>query len=178
MFYRIDDELTEIKIDEIDESFLTAGFISAQELPEIGERFGFSKVTVDACRKASKNFRSDVEIHDRYLFTELRIADPDDSDKFDCVALYILKNMIIVVDVEDFDSSTKSKFFASIRRYSAETQTVEKLLFAFFDALVSNDFTYIENKGNEITQLEEAVIKDEVENEHVQIQNLDLSEFF
>ena len=162
MFYRIDDELTEIKFEEIDENCLTAGFISAQELPEIGRHFGFSEATVNSCRKANKNFRSDVEIHDRYLFTELRIADPDDSDKFDCVALYILKNLIIVVDVEDYDSSTKTKFFTAIRRYPAKAQTVEKMLFAFFDALVSNDLKYIEDKGNEITHLEELVIRDEV----------------
>ena len=39
------------------------------------------------------------------------------------------------------------------------------LIFAFIDALVANDFKYLEDKGNEITELEEAVIKDEVDDD-------------
>lgn len=163
MFYRIDKEITPIEIDDINESFITAGFISAQELTKIGEKFGFSQSTIDLCQEANKYFRSDVEIHDTYLFTELRIANPEDSEKFDCVALYIKKNMLIVVDVEDYDASTKNKFDRAIRRYPYSALNFEKLIFAFMDALIANDFKYIENKGNEITLLEESVIKDEVE---------------
>jgi len=165
MFYKIDKEISQIDIESIDENFITAGFISAQELIEVGRKFGFSESTIQSCQKANKYFRSDVEIHDSYLFTELRIANPDDSEKFDCVALYIMKNLIIVVDVEDYDSSTKNKFYNAIRRYPAAGLNFEKLVFAFFDALISNDFKYIEDKGNEITALEEAVIRDEVEND-------------
>lgn len=165
MFYKIDKEITPIGIENIAENCITAGFISAQELLEIGERFGFSETTIASCQKANKHFRSDVEIHDRYLFTELRIANPYDSKTFDCVALYIMKNLIIVVDVEDYDSSTKNKFMSALKRYPAEGLKFEKLIFAFIDALVSNDFRYIENKGNEITELEEAVIRDTVDND-------------
>ena len=163
MFYKFENEITPVEVDGIDKSFITAGYITSQELLEIGSRFGFSQSTIDACQNANKYFRSDVEIHDSYLFTELRIADPYDKDHFDCVALYIKENLLIVVDVEDYDSSTKNKFYKAIHRYPSSGLSFEKLLFAFFDALISNDFKYIEDKGNEITQLEEAVIKDEVE---------------
>ncbi len=165
MFYKIDKEITEIDIESIDENCITAGFISAQELLKIGEGFGFSKTTIDSCQRANKYFRSDVEIHDSYLFTELRIANPDDGEKFDCVALYIKKNLIIVVDVEDYDSSTNNKFLSALGRYPAAGLTIEKLIFAFIDALISNDFKYIEDKGNEITLLEESVIKDSVKDD-------------
>lgn len=165
MFYKINTEINPIDIENIDESCLTAGFISAAELLEIGERFGFSQSTINSCQKANKYFRSDVEIHDNYLFTELRIADPNNIEEFDCVSLYIKKNLIIVVDVEDYDSSTKNKFLDALKRYPADNLTIEKLIFAFIDALISNDFKYIEDKGNEITQLEEEVIKDNVEDD-------------
>ena len=165
MFYRIDNKISEIDIESIDDNFITAGFVSAQELIEISKHFGFSQSTVDSCQNANKYFRSDVEIHDSYLFTELRIANPYDKSHFDCVALYIMKNLIIVVDVEDYDSSTKNRFLDALNRYPAASLSMEKLLFAFFDALITNDFKYIEEKGNEITGLEESVIKDEVEND-------------
>ncbi|MBR1763051.1 MAG: hypothetical protein IJ731_06760 [Eubacterium sp.] len=165
MFYKINTEINPIDIENIDESCLTAGFISAAELLEIGGRFGFSQSTINSCQKANKYFRSDVEIHDNYLFTELRIADPNNIEEFDCVSLYIKKNLIIVVDVEDYDSSTKNKFLDALKRYPADNLTIEKLIFAFIDALISNDFKYIEDKGNEITLLEEEVIKDNVEDD-------------
>ena len=165
MFYKINTEINPIDIENIDESCLTAGFISAAELLEIGERFGFSQSTINSCQKANKYFRSDVEIHDNYLFTELRIADPNNIEEFDCVSLYIKKNLIIVVDVEDYDSSTKNKFLDALKRYPADNLTIEKLIFAFIDALISNDFKYIEDTGNEITLLEEEVIKDNVEDD-------------
>ena len=165
MFYKINAEINPIDIENVDENCLTAGFISAAELLEIGERFGFSQSTISSCQKANKYFRSDVEIHDNYLFTELRIANPNNIEKFDCVALYIKKNLIIVVDVEDYDSSTKNKFLDALKRYPADNLTIEKLIFAFIDALISNDFKYIEDKGNEITLLEEEVIKDNVEDD-------------
>ena len=165
MFYKINTEINPIDIENIDESCLTAGFISSAELLEIGERFGFSQSTINSCQKANKYFRSDVEIHDNYLFTELRIADPNNIEIFDCVSLYIKKSLIIVVDVEDYDSSTKNKFLDALKRYPADNLTIEKLIFAFIDALISNDFKYIEDKGNEITLLEEEVIKDNVEDD-------------
>ena len=161
MFYKIDTDIMPVEIENIDEKFITAGFITSQELINVGEKFGFAKSTVDSCQKANKYFRSDVEIHDTYLFTELRVANPYDSEKFDCVALYIKKNLIIVVDVEDYDASTKNKFLDALERYPASGLKFEKLIFAFIDALVSNDFKYLEDKGNEITELEESVIKDE-----------------
>ena len=163
MFYKIDKSIVEIDVESINENFLTAGFITSQELLETGKVFGFSDSTINSCQKANKYFRSDVEIHNNYLFTELRIADPDNYGRYDCVALYIKKNLVIVVDVEDYDSSTKNKFLDALKRYPPDSLTIEKLIFAFLDALISNDFKYIEDKGNEITSLEEAVIKDSVD---------------
>jgi len=165
MFYKIDKEITPIELEDINSSFITAGFITSQELVEIGEGFGFSESTISSCQRANKYFRSEVEIHDTYLFTELKIFNPYDSEHFDCVALYIKENLIIVVDVEDYDSSTKNKFYKALRKNPLKDLKFEKLIAAFIDALIANDFKYIEDKGNEINQLEEAVIRDEVEND-------------
>ena len=78
------------------------------------------------------------------------------------MALYIKKNMIIVVDVMDYDGSTKEKFFAAINRYSYPNITLEKVICAFFDYLIIDDFKYIEDTGNDITELEEEVLRDNV----------------
>ena len=171
MFYQIKEKLRNIGIDEIDENYITAGYVNADQLQEIGPRLGFAQSTIDACRIANQHFRSGVEVYDDYTFTELRIISPEDKRGCeDCVALYIKKNMILVVDVEDYDASTKNKFMAAVRRYSAANATLEKIIYAFVDGLIAHDFKYIEDMGNEITQLEEDILKENTDDDF----NLDL----
>ncbi len=171
MLYQINKKLKKISLDEIDENYITAGYVNTSQLEEISETLGFLPSTVDACKIANKNFRSGVEIYDEYTFTELRIINPNDKNgREDCVALYIKKNMIIVVDVEDYDESTKSKFMAAVERYPYQTATLEKVIYAFIDLLISNDFKYIEDLGNTITELEEDIIKEKTEDDF----NLDM----
>ncbi len=166
IFYQIKDEVKLINIDEIDENAITAGYVSAQELKAVSEKLGFSASTVEACQIANTNFRSDVEVYDNYTFTELRIVNPADRfEREDCVALYIKKNMFLVVDVEDYDMSTRNKFMAAIERYSPQNTTLEKIIYSFIDALIVNDFKFIEDTGNEITGLEEDVLTDRADNE-------------
>ena len=160
MFYQFRDKLTQITIDEISDEYITAGYVSAEELREIGMRYGFARSTIAACQEANAHFRSGVEVYDDYTFTELRIVKQNNlTQTEDSVALYIMKNMLLVVDVEDYDGSTKEKFTTAVNRYSCASVTLEKVIYAFFDALIANDFKFIEDLGNEITELEEFVIK-------------------
>ena len=164
MFYAIQSQIQEVSCDALDPEVLTAGYISADELEELGPRCGFARSTVAACRRVNQNFRSGVEVYDHYTFTELRVIDSANIDaKPDCVALYIMKNLLLVVDVDDRDGSTKQKFFTALRRYAPHLCNMEKLIFAFLDLLVSRDMIFIENTGNAITALEETVFHDEAD---------------
>ena len=164
MFYAIQSQIREVAREELDPNVLTAGYISADELEELGPQYGFARSTVAACRKANKNYRSGVEVYDDYTFTELRVINSADIDaRPDCVALYIMKNLLLVVDVDDRDGSTKEKFFTALRRYAPHLINMEKLIFAFLDLLVSRDMLFIENTGNAITALEETIFNDEAD---------------
>ena len=164
MFYTIDTQIHEIPRDVLNPNVLTAGYISADELEELGKAYGFARSTVAACRRANQNFRSGVEVYDNYTFTELRVIDSTNIDgKPDCVALYIGKNLLLVVDVDDRDGSTKQKFFTALRRYAPHLCSMEKLIFAFLDLLISRDMLFIENTGNAITALEEKIFQDEAD---------------
>lgn len=163
MFYQINETLKEISAGEIDLNYITAAYLSCAELEQVAGQLGLAESTVDACREANMRFRSGVEVYDDYTFTELRIINPHHPEgKDDCVALYIKKKLIIVVDVMDYDGSTKEKFFAAVNRYSFSNVTLEKVLYAFFDYLILDDFKYIEDTGNDITELEEEVLRDNV----------------
>lgn len=165
MFYQITDKLNEITAGQYDGSVLTAGYVSRAQLASLAEKFGFSESTVESCQTASTHFRSGVEVYDGYTFTELRIADIYNTDKYDCVALYIAKNLIIVVDVEDSDFSTRNKFLSAIKRNPPSSLTLEKIIASFLDALTANDTRFIEERGNEIAELETDVVKDDTDND-------------
>ena len=161
MFYRLNGKLEEISAKEIDENVLTVGYVSSDELEEIYSSLGFAHSTAEACKYVNKHFRSGVEVYDKYTFTELKIANfSDDFNRDDCVAIYFKENLFLVVDVQDFDGSTKAKFEEAIKRYPVDNVNLEKIVYAFFDSLIANDFKYIEDTGNEITELEEDVLND------------------
>ena len=164
MFYTFGASLQEKSRGLPEPGVLTVGYVRADELSDYCEALGFARSNADACRNANSYFRSGVEVYDEYTFTELRIVDyehPEEND--DCVALFIKKNLFIVVDVLDADRSTERKFQQSLRRFPPQSMTLEKLVFAFLDALIARDITMLENTGREVSVLEAQVLKDEAD---------------
>lgn len=155
MFYEVNDQLKEVGLPQVDGEHLTAGFIDKSQAQELCARFGFASSTAQSLQSANERFRSGVEIYDDYTFTELRIADAGDPEaEDDCVALYIKKNLLVVVDVEDHDDSTKNKFLAALKRYPGKTMTAEMLICAFLDALIVNETQNLEELGLRMADLE------------------------
>lgn len=166
MFFTLENKLTPIDVKDIDENVLTIGYVTPDELEQFGRDFGFARSSIAACKAANKYFRSDVEVYEDYTFTELRIANTADlKADDDCIAIYIKKNMIILVDIADADGSTKRKFDAALSRYLPQNTTLEKIIYSFLDALIVNDFTFIEETGIEITELEADVLKDNTDDD-------------
>ncbi len=161
MFYQIGDNVREIDAEHLREDALNAGYVDCDALQALQEKLRFAPSTVDSCRTANALFRSGVEVYDDYTFTELRIASPEVAD--DCVALYLRKNLMLVVDIEDRDGSTYAKFRAAVQRCGVGKPSIERLVGAFLDALVQNDTAFIEKTGYRLAQLEEQVFANETD---------------
>ena len=143
---------------------LTVGYLSCDELAEVSEALGFAAANVEACRSANIYFRSGVEVYDEYTFTELRIVDPVHPEvNDDCVALFIKKNLFLVIDVLDEDRSTQQRFQQALRRFPARNMTLEKLIYSFLDALVAGDIIMLESTGAEVNEMEAQVLRDEAD---------------
>lgn len=161
MFYEFNDEIVTIDAKDINCNILTAGYVTTAELKNVYETLGFARSTVELCDNDNGYFLSGIEVYDNYTFTELRIKNAADIyGRDDCVALYVKKNFLLVVDIEDYDCSTRNKFLSSLKRYPITNITLEKLIYSFLDALICSDMKYIEQTGFEITELEEEVLKD------------------
>ena len=163
LFYRLGDPVTEISVDEISEDFITAGYISGAELKEIYRRFDFAPDTVENSQSASPLFRTGVEIHNDYTFTELRVA--SDSGEDDCISVYLKKNFLLVIDIRDRDGSTRNSFFSAIRRFPVSKLKTEKVVCFFLESLISGGTEKIEKMRNAMTEMEEAVVTDSAGNE-------------
>ena len=161
MFYQLGDGIRETDAQHLCAGVLTAGYVDCDTLQTLQEKLRFSPSTVESCRTANTLFRSGVEVYDDYTFTELRIASTDGAD--DCVALYLRKDMMLVVDVEDRDGSTREKFRAAVQRCSVGKASIERLIGTFLDALVQNDTAFIEKTGYRLVQLEEQVFSNETD---------------
>ena len=134
MFYRADNELREIAFEEINDSFLTIGFVGGEELENIKEKLDFSDASVEKCKRANPLFRTEVEVYGNYTFTELRV--PAGSGEDDYIALFLKKNLILIVDIRDRDGSTVNIFRRVTDRLPAEKINSAKVVSAFMESLV------------------------------------------
>lgn len=161
MLYQICEPLREINVDQYDRAVLTAGYLHADELEKAYPVFGFSEATVQECRQAHPLFRSGVEVYEDYTFTQLRIAGKDAAD--DCVAVYIARNLLLVIDVEDHDGSTRGSFMTALQRLSPAKATTEKLLCLFLDTLLVGDVQRLEGMRAQVAAMEENMLRGEMD---------------
>ena len=161
MFYQFDDEITTVELKAIDPHYVTAGYVTLKEFEDVYASFGFSRSNYDCCKSGNSGFGSTVEIYDEYSFAVLNITNAEDVyGKKDCIGIFIKKNLLIVVDIEDGDCSTRDNFLNSLKRYSCISITLEKLVFAFLDNLIKKENGALNEKAFEITKLEELVLQD------------------
>lgn len=158
MFYKAENELKEIAFDDINDSFLTIGIVSGEELDDIKTKLDFSDASAEKCKRANPLFRTEVEVYGNYTFTELRV--PTGSGDDDYIALFLKKNLILIVDIFDRDGSTMNIFRRVVDRFPAEKINSAKVVCSFMESLVSDSGAIIENARNELVAMEERIVAD------------------
>ncbi len=159
MFYQFEDEITTIELEKINSHYISAGYVTLNEFESIYDTFGFSRYAVDFC-KSNADFGSSVEINDDYSFAVLSIKNAENiKESNDSFAVFIKKNLFIVVDIASGNCSVRDSFLNSLGRYSCINITIEKLLVAFLDDLIKKNKKAIKDSEFEITKLEELVLK-------------------
>ncbi len=149
---------------DIDPERLTAGYITLSRLKDCYRRFGFSRTTVDQCQEERRYFRSSIAVYEDCCFTTITVTDaahPQNDE--DCIALYVKKNLFLVVDVFDRDMSTSRNFKAAMNRYPVATVSLERLVYAFLDSIIARDNRVLEDLEFRIHKLEEGIFEEKVE---------------
>lgn len=141
---------------------ITAGYITAQELEKIAPVLGFSTTTTRQCREEVRYFRNSIEVYDQYSFGTIKRTTGDENGE-DCIAFYITARLFLVVDIRDSDGSTKRAFEAVLKRFPTATVTLEKLVFAFLDAMIEGDAKLLEDMEFSLSAPEERVLQGDAE---------------
>ncbi len=165
MFFQIQENiLKSIEITHVKEGLIATGYISFDEFEKSYDSLGFSESNYTDCKIYSTNFRNSIEIYDEYTFGLVNLLNLRDvfgsRDKF---AFFIKKNLFLVVNIDDADSNTAQIFETSINRFRPENATLEKIVYGFFDGIMSNDNKIMENIEINISNLE-----DKIQDEHIE----------
>lgn len=156
MFYEIKDSMHEVDFEKINPENLTLGCISSEELVTYGRKLGFDSDTIDASQKANPIFRTGVDVHENYTFTELKIINRDGHE--DYMSMYVKNNLLLIVDIIDEDSSTVDSFMKAVKKYPCSKISTERIIYCFIDSLLSDGSTVAEEIRNELEDMEEAIV--------------------
>lgn len=154
MFYQFDDEIETIELEKINPHLISAGYVTSTQANDILSSLGFRR---DA--DLPKGSGIQIEAHDDYIDLSLKLIHGDE------IGIIASKSRLIIIDLFDNDSSTLAFFMSTLKRYSAEKATVPRLLSAFFDMILNDNFKSIEDTGFKITELEEDILNEKANNE-------------
>jgi len=161
MFYQFEGVLHPVPTPNAMPMQYTAAFVTLAELEHLAPVFGFAPTTVQVCREEVRYFHNSMEVYDGYSFGTLKLTgDELASQGEDCIAFYICRHLFLIVDIRDRDGSTRARFEAAMRRYPVAQLTHEKLVFAFFDAMMEGDARMLEDLEFDFSALEESVLRD------------------
>jgi magnesium transporter len=158
MYYQIQDEIKEITQDNYNPDILTIGIIDLEELEQCYHLFGFSYLTVTECKNDSQHLHGTLNSYYDYLFGIILAINPKQIIKLqDRLGIFIKKNLLLIVIIEDKDNSTKIKIKELLDHLNLTKITQERLLFGFLEQFISEDNTILEKLEEEITLYEDMI---------------------
>ena len=134
------------------------GYLSADELAPLAAVLSLPEETVRQCGEV-RYFHNALEVGEHYSFATVKRTGGNESGE-DCIALYLLKNGFLIVDIRDSDGSTRKGFDAALYRHPAATVSKGQLLAAFLDTLTEWDGKLLEEMAFRFSALEKEVLQD------------------
>lgn len=159
MFYEFSDALRQIEPEKLDSLKLTAGVLPLEELKgRFAAQVGFGPALVEECERADGFLRSAVDIADGYLFAIVSVRElSGELDARDRIGLFVKQNLMLIVVLRDDDGSIPVTLEETTKRINLKTITLERLICAFFERLLSRDGSDLERFDQRIAGMEEQI---------------------
>lgn len=158
MLYSFSETRSTIGWEQIDETRLTAGMVSLAEFREAAaSRLGFAAAAAEWDRPDMR-FRSEIDVAEGHLFCVVSLQDVANVyGPRDRVGLYVQKNLLLLVSMKDDDGSLSVLFEEAIRRVSAKSVTIERLICSFFELILADDGGDLERYDEQIAGMESKI---------------------
>lgn len=158
MYYQIHEGILPIDIEEIDIDKLTIGLISLEELEQCYQTYGFSNSTIAECKDDKHHIHSKIDSYKDYIFGLIfGINERQIMKVQDRFGIYIRKNLILIVIIEDRDDSVRFKFNEMLDHINITKLTQEKLIYSFLERLIIDDYNMLEEIENDISENEDKI---------------------
>ncbi|MGN0457361.1 MAG: CorA family divalent cation transporter [Eubacterium sp.] len=164
MFYVFRDEVLSVELDDITADDLVLGYVKYGDIDKISNVFSLPSKCVDLCRNDSDFFHFDVEKTDACIFAKLKLINPSEIKvDSDSLAVFIKKNLFLIVDICDTDGSIRDKLLYTKNRFLPGEISISRIALAFLESTVLGDSKFIEHTQNEIERLEREVIENKTD---------------
>lgn len=159
MLYEFSDTLKQINPKALNETYLTAGVVTLDALKEgLAARVGFGAGLIEECERTEGRFRSAVDMSDGHLFAIVSVREiTGEQDARDRVGLFVKKNLMLIVSLRDDDESIPASLEEALKRMSTKSASLERLICAFFERLLSRDGSDLERFDQRIAEMEEKI---------------------
>lgn len=159
MYYQIRDEITKIRLQDIDPEVITVGIIPLEELERCYNHFGFSYLTVDECKNDVQNLHGTINSYYDYLFGVIIGLNPGQIIKVqDRIGIYIKENLFLIVVIEDRDDSTRMKLLDLLEQMNLTKISLERLIFGFLERFINEDYSLLVEIEEDISEHEDKII--------------------
>ncbi len=158
MYFQISEEISQIDIEDINPQVLTLGIISLEDLEQHHMELGFSEITVNDCKNENHHNHGSLEAYDNYLFGIIYGINAKQLIKVqDRLAIYIKRNLLLIVIIEDRDDSVRTKLSQMMEHLNVRNINQERLIYGFLERLISEDYELLEKIEEDISEHEDRI---------------------
>lgn len=155
MIYQVDEIKKEVCISDMNESHMYIGMMSLEELKDSYQLFHIHQYDIDKYEQTSFENQNVVVLCKDYYFGFVELINARNVFlKKDTLSFFIFRNLFLVVVIDDEDQHIQRIFESSSDYVMQRGISITRLVYYFFNELISKDYQYIEQLQEEIEELE------------------------
>ncbi|UTY39218.1 hypothetical protein NMU03_16995 [Allocoprobacillus halotolerans] len=155
MIYQVDHQKTKVNIENIQEHHRYIAMMDLEQLKSCYEQLGIEKTSIERLEDPSLFHQNMIIPAYHYYFGLVHLINARDIFvKKDVLALFIFKNLFLVVVIDDEDHHIDEVFQSSTDYVLQRDASITRLVYYFLSDLLAADYQYIEELQNEIEELE------------------------
>lgn len=164
MFFKIEaGGVSETSLDKMTKNDTIAGYIMLGELEDVAVPLGLSDIAVRECLTDENPTRAALDVYEDFSFGIMNIINlADIKQKRDRVAIFLKRNMFIMVEIIDKDGSSRDMFELAMQRYKTNI-TLEKVIYGVMDRMLAGSSERLAEISAKVLELERSMVNNHLD---------------